>query len=291
VARPFRQAEAQVALPKTATRHEQMMREFVEFLGGPKARLNIAAITPKDIADFRDRRHALGLTATTVNLDVTIISAAFNAALKQGLIPVNPCAAVEPLRDRTHRKQVFTPEQISALLKVADDDWKGLIMLAFYTGQRLADCANLRWRDVDLVKRTIRFQIGKTGDEILSIIHPELEEYLLNLPTAESDNQFVFPSLAERVTSVLSKHFGKLMKAARIQQRVIREGTKAGRNVYGLSFHSLRHSFTSILANAGISEELRMALTGHKSRTVHAGYSHHDLEVLRNAVAVLPRIK
>jgi len=38
----------------TGKRHAQTMREFVEYLG-PKARLNIAAITSKDIADFRDR--------------------------------------------------------------------------------------------------------------------------------------------------------------------------------------------------------------------------------------------
>src|SRR6266481_7935087 len=38
---------------KTAARHEQMMREFIEFLG-QRARLNVAAVTSRDIADFRD---------------------------------------------------------------------------------------------------------------------------------------------------------------------------------------------------------------------------------------------
>src|SRR4029450_7112711 len=45
---------------KTALRHEQMMKEFGEFLG-PRARLNIAAINSKDIAGFRDDRHSRGL--------------------------------------------------------------------------------------------------------------------------------------------------------------------------------------------------------------------------------------
>ena len=40
----------------TVERHEQMMREFMEFLG-PRAKLNIAAITSRDIAEFRDRRN------------------------------------------------------------------------------------------------------------------------------------------------------------------------------------------------------------------------------------------
>src|SRR4029077_1285891 len=42
---------------KTALRHEQMMKEFVEFLDH-RARLNIAAISSKDIAGFRDHRQS-----------------------------------------------------------------------------------------------------------------------------------------------------------------------------------------------------------------------------------------
>jgi integrase len=124
----------------------------------------------------------------------------------------------------------------------------------------------------------------------VSVIHPELEDYLLSLPTPKSDDEFLFTSLAQRNVSPLSKHFRKLMKQARIEQRVIREGNKSGRTVYGLSFHSLRHSFNSILANAGVSEEMRMALTGHKSRDIHQKYTHHDLEVFQAAIGMLPRV-
>ena len=58
-----------------------------------------------------------------------------------------------------------------------------------------------------------------------------------------------------------------------------------------LSFHSLRHSFTSALANVGVAQELRMALTGHRSRDMHQHYTHLELERLRDAIALLPRIK
>ena len=57
-----------------------------------------------------------------------------------------------------------------------------------------------------------------------------------------------------------------------------------------ISFHALRHSFTSALANAGVAPELRMKLTGHKSESVHAGYTHHELETLRAAVGKLPAL-
>ena len=278
---------------KTALHHAQMMREFIAFLGH-RARLNIAAITSKDIAEFRDARVSQGLAPSTVNFDMTVLSSAFNAALKQGHISVNPCLALEKLRDKAQRKSTFTPEQVSALVKSATGDWRGLILTAFYIGARLGDCANLRWRNVDLVSeiKTIRFVTGKTGKEIVAVIHPVLEEYLLSLPTAESDDAFLFPSLAERVTSSLSREFKSLMAQARIEQRVIRERGEdgSGRSVNALTFHSLRHSFSSLLANAGIAEETRMALTGHTTRQIQQHYTHRDLALLRDAVAVLPRI-
>jgi integrase len=275
----------------TAKRHEQMMREFMAFLGS-RAKLNIAAITSKDVAEFRERRIALGLAPATVNVDVAILSAAFNAALRQGHITVNPCLAIERLKNKPQRKGVFSPEQVAALLKTAEGDWRGLILLAFYSGQRLLDCANLRWRDVDLVSeiKTIRFAVRKTGAEVVTVIHPALEDYLLSLPAAKSDDAFLFPSLAECKAGLLSKQFGELMEQARIERSLIRERNKSGRSVSSLSFHSLRHSFSSILANAGVSEERRMALTGHTTRDVHQKYTHHQLEQLRDAIAVLPRV-
>ena len=61
------------------------------------------------------------------------------------------------------------------------------------------------------------------------------------------------------------------MAQAGIRQRVIRERDESGsgRRVNALSFHSLRHTFNSALANAGIPEETRMALTGHTSRQMN----------------------
>src|SRR5262249_40908505 len=74
---------------------------------------------------------------------------------------------------------------------------------------------------------------------------------------------FVFPSLAQRKkVSPLSKAFGKIMQRARIAHSLIRERTQKGRYVYSHSFHSLRHSFSTILANNNVSEEVRMRLTG-----------------------------
>jgi integrase len=277
---------------KTALRHEQMHEEFLAFLG-PRADLNIAAITSKDVLDFRDEREAKGLAPATVNLDITVLSAAFNAALRQGHVSVNPCAAIEPLKDKAQHKKVFMPEQVSALISAADGDWRGVILVGFYCGMRLNDACNLRWRDIDLASaiKTITYEPRKTGGQVTVVIHPAFEDYLLSLPASDDDDAFVFPSLAQRENvSPLSKAFRKIMERARIAQSLIRKRNESGRSVYAHSFHSLRHSFSTILANSGVAEEVRMRLTGHTTRSVHQKYTHHDLEVFRAAIEVLPRV-
>jgi integrase len=277
---------------KTAIRYEQMMNEFVAFLG-PRADLNIAAITERDILEFRELREAKGLAPVTVNLDTTVLSAVFNAALRQGHISVNPCACIEPLKDKTTHKKTFTPEQVSALLSAANGDWRGVILIGFYSGMRLNDACNLRWRDIDLVSpiKTITYEPRKTGEAVTVAVHPTLEDYLLSLPAPDNEDVFLFPSLAQRKNvSPLSKAFRKIMHQARIAQSVIRERNQEGRSVYSHSFHSLRHSFSTILANNNVSEEVRMRLTGHTTRGVHQKYTHHDLERLRNAISVIPSL-
>ena len=75
------------------------------------------------------------------------------------------------------------------------------------------------------------------------------------------------------------------MASAGIEAGIARQsaGTK-GRTFSLRSFHSLRHSFISALANSGVSSELRRKLSGHASEEMHAVYTHHELETIRNAV-------
>jgi|ERR1700730_6346399 hypothetical protein len=57
-----------------------------------------------------------------------------------------------------------------------------------------------------------------------------------------------------------------------------------------LTFHSLRHSFNSEMASAGVGEELPMKLTGHATREQNKKYTHHELEPLRAAINRMPSI-
>jgi len=78
------------------------------------------------------------------------------------------------------------------------------------------------------------------------------------------------------------------MDKAGVRGTIAREREGKGRRVNTLTFHSLRHSFNSILANAGVSQEIRQRLTGHASPEMNKRYTHHELAPLRTAIAQIP---
>jgi integrase len=104
----------------------------------------------------------------------------------------------------------------------------------------------------------------------------------------------VFPTLYGKSSagkSGLSMAFGRPLERAGVEQGTIQErGNGVGRKVSARSFHSLRHSFNTVLVNAGVPQELRMKLTGHSSTETNAVYSHHELSVIRGALEHLPRL-
>lgn len=88
----------------------------------------------------------------------------------------------------------------------------------------------------------------------------------------------------------LSGQFRLLMAKAGITGRTTERRGEKGRNRSSLTFHSLRHSFNSAMANAGVSQELRQRLTGHAAKAINDRYTHTELETLRSAVLLVPRL-
>jgi integrase len=262
---------------------------------GLRSKLNANQIVPRDVLRFRDAEVADGKSASTANDRIKIVRMAFTSARRQGYITHNPADAVEMLpEDSESAKQPFDLDQVKALLNSADGDWKGAIMVALYTGARLRDVVNMRWESVDLQSKCISFRVGKTKQRLLLPMHDALHDFLLDLAAPDTDKAFLFPSLTGKGTggkSGLSMAFARIMERAKVRGEVVRERAgEKGRSVNSLSFHSFRHTLTSIMANAGIPVEVRQKFIGHASAEMNQHYTHHKIETLRAAVSVIPRI-
>ena len=220
-----------------------------------------------------------------------ILGAPFRQAVKLGTLQTNPLASLDPLKTNRIEKGVFTVEEVSRLLTAADKDWKGLILIAYLTGMRLRDAVDLKQENIDLEAKLISFQAAKTEQKLVIPMHEDLLNHLLSLPSSDDPKAFLFPTLASKRTPALSVAFKQIMGKAGIDGGVAREklGSK-GKTISSRSFHSLRHSFVSALANANVSAELRQRLSGHASEEMHKLYTHHELETMRRAVTSIPRL-
>jgi integrase len=276
-----------------------VVEPFVETLG-ERADLDLSALTPADIQVFRDAELRAGKSNKTANMAVKTLRIGLNAARRQGLLLSNPAEAVENLPEDSAERGAFTPDQIAKMLKVSNNEWRGMILLGACAGLRITDAAHLTWAEVELDRKVIRFSPektkGKRKQAKLEIpLLPDLEAYLLKLPApSHQPHALLFPTLGKKKTTGtlgLSNTFTRLIHQAGIDNEPVSKPTNGkGRTVYRYGFHALRHTFVSLMANAGVSKELRMKLAGHTSN-VHDRYTHHELETFRHALANFPRFR
>lgn len=287
----------------SVAKYQRIARDFLAMLG-PKADKRVELVTPREIQAFLDQELRGGRTPSTVNQSLKIIRVFFGKARRLGLISNSPAEAVESLRGVGRERGTFTNEQIAQLLENPDVEWRGMILLGVFTGMRIGDASRLTWANVDLQNRLVTFSPRKSGGKqhLKVPLAPELFDYLIALPTSDNrPNAPLFPRLSKTAVgakSGLSQQFLRMVRGIGIdphdgQEKAPRlpgKPTVARRSpIY--SFHSLRHSFVSSLAAANVPEEIRCQLSGHKSKTVHAQYTHHQLETLRRAVESLPRLR
>ena len=276
--------------PKTFERYAYVVREFVAGLG-LKAQSPLTFATLDDFQTYKERLLTSGKSPTTINLNLKIIRTVFSSARKQGLVLTNPSEGVEGVRNVQNVRDVFTASQILQLVDVASPDWKTAILVGYYIGARLGDVVLMRWTNVDFKRGVIEYTQAKTEKHVTVPMHQRLASHLMALYATRGENEFLSPSLAVHKIggrSGLSGQFAQIIEKAGIDRQIVDgKGTK-GRQFSRLSFHSLRHSFASALANAGVSQEIRMKLTGHSNMNIHNKYTHFELEPLRQAIESLP---
>lgn len=288
-----------VRAPRTHERYEAIVTRFLDTIGD-RRKISICYLSAKDIKQFRDLQRASGKSPRTCNLEIKTLRAGLNAARRQGLVTSNAAEALEMLPTTQTQKEIFSAEDIEKITQIAPPDWRGATLVGFFTGARLGDVANLKWKSVDLANGLLSFTPEKTSHsttptKITIPIAKTLSEYLIGLPSSDDPNAYLFPTLAERKTgghNGLSRQFLHLLEDAELvsKTRTKKNGEK-GRVQSPLSFHSLRHSCTSAMANAGISVELRQQITGHSSAEMNAIYTHHELQQLKSAINAIPGVK
>lgn len=240
------------------------------------AKLKMAALSSRDLAEYRDFR-LKKVSGSTVNRELNIISAAINQARKEwGIHTENPIALIKrPSENRARDRRLENDEEERLLAELSPttrkdngryeeggsrNPWiKPLMQLALETAMRRGELLSLTWDNVDWSRSGVRLPITKNGDARNVPLSTVAVAILHSLP--RSIDGRIFPI----TEAALKKAFTRACERAKIEN---------------LHFHDLRHEATSRLAEKLSNVMELAAVTGHKDLKMLKRYYHPRVEEL-----------
>ncbi len=239
------------------------------------AEIPVVRITKSLADDFRSerRRRNPAIKDATINRDLSALRRILYWAQDEQRIPANPLARLKMARERRTRRQILSLTEEKLLLGAATAHLSAMILMALDTGMRRGEITGQRWEDVDLAQNVLFVTRSKT---------PEGESR--EIPLTERLAAF----LRER-----SEPAGLVIDFKGHPVRIVkRSWATALRNagVRHVRFHDLRHTFNTRLMEAGVLQEIRMALMGHSAGSrMQSVYTHIELPAKREAIQKLER--
>lgn len=171
------------------------------------------------------------------------------------------------------KKTVFSPDEIRSLWNIKDDNRMAeMVVFMLYTGLRISEAVRLKTEDVDLDKKCFYVRKSKTAagirtvpiaDCILPIVERNMDlEYVLNpRPTHVTESTLQLTWLPELMKSLGMDH----------------------------TFHETRHTFISMMAEAGVDERITKSIVGHAGGSITENvYTHISVQPMLDAVNMLP---
>ena len=278
---------------------------------------DLAGITSDMIAEYLAGVRA-ELSASTYNTCVCVLREIFRTLATKAGLEEDPWEGVRLRPSDSHSRRELTMDELKRLLAAsgkAGAEWHKLILIGIYTGLRLGDCCHLNWSSINLAQGVIQLVPQKTKrhhQRIVTIpIHPALGQALLASeeckvineklnedgsslipqPHASTLTGPVLPMVAEmygRARWQVSHELSRIFKAAHIITSVKLAGRR--KMTPEATFHSLRHTFVSFAANAGVPLHVVQSIVGHESTAMTRHYYHENIEALKSAVAAIPSL-
>ena len=266
-------------------------------------------ITETDVIKFADYLRTTKISVSTHNRKIVRLRKIFNtlSEYRDGENPFDLKVLKRKEREEqgvTVRRLAFTREQEEQLRNILDDpkvkvvnkaEIKVIFYIGMYTGQRLKDCVLLQWQNVDLEHRRINVTQYKTGQSVTIPIANQLYSILLEAKERQVDG-YVNPKVAQRYKqkdkkgkcigdNLVNIDVMRIVNHLGVETSVAVEGRKRKTTVLG--FHSLRHSFASFCAEAGVPKSVVISILGANSEIVDAFYTHIGEEAQRAAVEAI----
>ena len=217
--------------------------------------LRTADVTPDSFVTWRSRQTSKA--PQTLNQYQDAINGLTSWMQQHGRLAANPLAGVKKVETRgreVRKRRAFSTVELRRLLEAATPERRALYLMAAFTGLRRGELVQLTWEDVSLARGDpfvrARSSITKNHQEAILRLHGDVVAAL----------QVIRPAMAEEGALVFSSvpwayQFRQDLNKAGIRYKAFQERQA--------DFHSLRHTFGTNLANAGVHPRVAMELMRH----------------------------
>ena len=263
---------------------------------------SIDSVKMSDAKEWALRMRDKGIAFKTINNDRRSLCAAFHTAIQDDCIRKNPFdfKLNTVLEDDTEPKTPLTPAQEASLLSFVPNDpvyqkYYDELVILLGTGLRISELCGLTDSDLDFENRTVNVDHQLLQDKEIGyyITEPKTDSGIRQIPMSENVYQaflrvqkrrrgaqpfivggrsgFLFlnskgkPQTAANFANILRGLVKKYNKS-RPEAEAIPQNTTP---------HSLRHTFCTNLANAGINPKALQYIMGHASITMTLNYYAH----------------
>lgn len=226
----------------------------------PIGQKNMAALSPANVAQFRDRRLKLVSNASVIR-ELSYISSAINHARREwGINTINPVPLVRKPATPLGRNRLLSSAELDRLLDAlkprikSSNIWiQPLVRFALESAMRRGEMLNLKWAAINFQNKTAHIEITKNGEPRTVPLSTQAMTILSELPRSLSG--FVFPINGPAVSAA----FDSARKRAKIND---------------FHFHDLRHMAITKLAEKLPNLIELSAVSGHRSLAMLKRYYH-----------------
>lgn len=250
------------------------------FAGFRLDQIDVEEVERYAAAKRRAPRGEGGMAPSYLNKSLQILRAILRDAVRYGRIDRNPAEDVRVAAPRYEGTYLESAEQIVALLDAAgelDGEARGrrgharpLLATLTLAGLRIDEALSLRWADVNLAMGTLRVRGTKTAAASRTVtLLPLLREELTDLKARRSPGRddLVFGTATGKKDGATNVRRRKLAPSVERANRRLAEAERDGLPE-GLTPHSLRRTFASLLVALGRDPRYVMGAMGHTDPTL-----------------------
>ena len=228
----------------------------------PIAEVNMAQLSPKHMADYRDERLKV-IKPNTVIRELAILSSVINHARREWALNIsNPVTMIKKPSSTQGRDRILNDEEFGRLfieLEKISPWYKPLVEFALETAMRRGELMSLLWMNINFEKSVAFLPLTKNGDSRYVPLSSKAVRILKSLPRGIDGR--VFP-LNKDTVSIL---FLRALRRAKVED---------------FHFHDLRHAAITRLSSIFSNPMQIAAISGHKSLSMLKRYTHLKAEDL-----------